>query len=109
MRSLDFALETHNSVRLLENLRFVGGRLIEKTLHLLRLLLHGPLQIDKFCLRLLDFGLDVCALLLLKPDVTRVRHYQLRREQLPADRILTMRSVLMGEGRDCASDYGKKD
>ncbi len=94
MDLLDLALERHHFIRLLQHSRLVDRRLLKHLRHRVAGFFCLPLQIEESRLRALHFGLDERALFVVEMQLLRLRHDQLRREELLADRIIVRRRCL---------------
>src|SRR5436305_6251609 len=88
VRALDLALEGHDLVGALQDLRFVDGRLLQELGHAASLLLHVPLQVEELRLRLAHLALDRRRLRVGEGDLLRVRHHELGRDEVLRDRIV---------------------
>src|SRR5687767_2945612 len=82
MRPLDVALDRQHPVDLRQHFLLVHRRGLEELRHLLRLLLHAPLQLHDSRLQLLNGVRDRLSLIGTEADALLMLHHQLGRENV---------------------------
>src|SRR5437660_5134519 len=96
--ALHLPFHSQHLVHLRQCRRRIDARLLEQRGEPLRLVLHAPLKIHHFGLKILNRFRDDRTLLGAERDVLLVLHHQLRRKQQPRQRVVGLRR-LGREGR----------